>query len=493
MQRILSLSEKDFLTGISPSAHVQDQGLWSHMRDVTVVRDLFIGNDETGLLQGASEPSEFAELDDVPIAYARNITGSTDQVYYFGDAGHLYEHDISGATVTDKRDDTPITDAANGLAIFQPRDGTKYLYYWQKTQIGRWDLSGTHPTGWEDDWATGLNDTTWHPTHRLFDREYYGNGNQIGYIGDDGAAAEVHVPDALDLDVGARVNCLSDDGVYLVAGISNNTSTVINNISTSKVIFWDGNQSSWQREWDIPDSVILSIKRRGAVMEVVCSAGIYAFTFSEPPQLVLGPLDNQRVPDYDYPSQGAAAVLADALLFASQQEDAGTGTLGDISSFGKLAPQGPNAYLRPFGGLPTKPVLIMPDIEGSSIYVSCRARNFLYSISRLASGSTLTGPDTFARTIYIDLKRWWQIGRVVLFFESQLDEDDQVAVYLQPDPITEKTVGSVTGGGSRNKEFYTSVEAHEVMIKIAFLGGVPELRGIELWGDPLATPSHSRI
>lgn len=489
MRLILDITEKEMMTGISPSIHLQNRGLFATMRNTTVVRDMFVGNDEVGLLQPSPAPTTVASLSDTPFAYTRNVTGTTDQAYWLGNAGHLYEHDLSAGTVTDKRSGTPITDPANAIDIYQPRGGTKYLYYWQKTQIGRWDLSGSHPTGWTDNWATGLQSTSWHPRHRFLDRIFYANLNYIAYIGDDGAAGVEHVKTALDIPVAFRVNCLSDDSVYLVAGLSENTSTLSNQFSNSKVIFWDTNSSSWNREWDIPEATILSIKRVGAVMRAVCPSGVWQFTFNSPPQLVLGPLRlDTQTPSYNDPSQGAAAVLNDALLWASIND----GTNGDLSSFGKLSSQSPNAYLTPFGNLGTAtPRLIAPDIEANLIYVA--GSNKLYSVSYAGSGTGESGSDTYAETIYIDLNRWYQIGRAVIDFEGRITDGTQVRFSIKPDSETSAiTFGTYTGGTVRVKEFYNSVEARKAQLKLEWLVGSPGVRRIRLYGDPIENPTHSR-
>lgn len=493
MRKILELTEKEFLTGISPSAHVQNRGLWADMRNVTVVRDMSVGNDEVGLLQGAPTPSVNASLADTPFAYARDVNASTQLAYFLGTAGHLYEYSFSGVTATDKRSGTPITDPANGIFVMKHSTGTKRLYYFQKTQIGQWDMSGSYPTGWTDNYnTTNIESTDWHPPHRLFDRYAFGNGRYLGLIEDDGAGGLTVTPRALDFPADYRVNCVSDDGTYWVAGISTNTSALLSRIGSSKVIFWDGNQSSWSREWEIPDAAILSIKRVGTHMQAVCSRDIYAFSFNDPPQQVLANLQSTMAPSYATPTQYAAAVFGDALLWATAS---GSG-VGEISSLGKLTTQSPKSYQRPFGGLPTQPILIAPDLQRDSIFVVCSATNSLYTVPVAGAGVNLTGSTAYAKTIYIDLQRWWQIGRVVVNFENRIgasDATDQIRVSLGDEQDQSLTVfGSVTGGSIRVKEFYKSLEARKVAIQIEFLGGSPKVRSIELWGDPIELPTHSR-
>src|SRR3954468_15978532 len=122
MQKILELTEREFLTGIAPSALVQDKGLWSDMHDTTVIRDTFVGDTDLGLLQAvAPNTTPDITFTDNPICYTPAISGANDKAYFMGDAGHFYEYDISAGTSTDKRSGTPISNPANGLIIFQPR------------------------------------------------------------------------------------------------------------------------------------------------------------------------------------------------------------------------------------------------------------------------------------------------------------------------------------------------------------------------------------
>jgi hypothetical protein len=102
----------------------------------------------------------------------------------------------------------------------------------------------------------------------------------------------------------------------------------------------------------------------------------------------------------------------------------------------------------------------------------------------------------YAESIYIDLKRWYQIGRVVIEFEGRIISPDEIQVWIRNDQATAyHSVGTITGGSSatlRIKEFYTSFEASQLQLKIAFLGGTPKIRNIEVWGDPLTAPTHTR-
>jgi hypothetical protein len=494
MQKILDLSEKEFLTGISTSSQLQNTGLWSTMQNVTVVGDTSVGNTKLGLLQAVVQPGAptSAILSDQPLDYAKNITGSDTKVYFIGSSGHLYEYNIATGTATDKRSGTPITNPAAGIFVFKHDTGVTKLYYFQTGQLGQWDLSGAYPTGWTDNYySTNIASTQWHSVHKMFDEVYFANGNYIGKaIDNTGTGGLTITPRALDFPSDHRVNCIDDDGVYLVAGITANTSTGRTNLSRTRVIFWDKNSSSWNREYDIPDPAILSIKRVGSHMEAVCSRGIYAFSFTAPPQLMLGPLGVAQTPAYTVPTQNSAAVLGEALLWASEY----TGINGAISAYGKLTPQCPRAYLQPWGGLSAIPTIIAPDIEAGLIYLVCNGSNALHLVGTTGiSTAYISSTNCYAETIFIDLARWWQVGLVAVEFAEKIASPQQIRISLQPDTgVSATSIGTVIGGSINTKEFYTSVEARKLRLKVEFLAGVVPIRRIEVWGDPLERPTHTR-
>lgn len=484
MKKILELTEKEFLTGIAPSALVQDKGLWSDMHDTTVIRDTFVGDTDLGLLQAvAPNTTPDITFSDNPICYIPAISGSNDKAYFMGDAGHFYEYDISAGTSTDKRSGTPITNPANGLIIFQPRGGTRSLLYFQKSQIGKWDMSGSYPTGWTDNfYTTNMTNTSDHPTHKVFDQAFFGNGAYVGQIADDGAGGFSIDAHALDIQADEQVKCLSDDGVYLVIGTTSNTGTVASNMGRTRILFWDMSASSWSREWTIPEGQILAIRRVGAMMYAIGTRSIYAFTFNASPEPVLGPLAVADLPSYTNPHVGAA-VIGDAIVWPQSTQ---------IAAWGKLRPHLLRAYLKPFGNFPGQPTIIAPDIVTTALYVV--VANGLYTTG-LGSGSGASGDTVYAQTIFIDMKRWYQIGCLVVEFDGHLSGSQSVRFSLQNDrnnaAVVVGTATASTVGTIPLKEFYTSLEANTLRIKVEFLVGNVKIRRLAILGDPIERPTHT--
>lgn len=487
------------MTGIAPSSQIQDMGLWHKAKGVTVFRDMFLESDNVGLLQAAPAPTDIstvaiapgsgttAAMAGVPWAWAVRITATVQKLYFTTNDSDtdqwLYQIDLGSDAQPENvfNNSSLCSDPASGLFYFKHSTGAEYLYYFQLTQLGRYgDLAGS-PSN-TTAYSTGWQSTKWHSVHRLFDKFYACNGRYIASIADDGSGGMTVDKTALDLEPTERVNCLSDDGTFLVAGVTRNLSTDNLIRGQSRIIFWDTNSSSWQREWSIPDASIFSIRKVGGHMEALTSRGVFAFTFSGPPVQVLPYLSSTVTPDPTYPTQAAADVLGSALLFGGNTR---------LSSFGKLAPQMPNAYFQPFAGFTGTVSLVIASAKTNDIIVGTTSSK-LYRVKTTAAGTT----GVSAETIYIDLKRWWQVRKIVVGFDGQLGSGDEINIDVEPDDATSSsdwgTASFATNGAIRTKELYASIEARKLKLVVNFNGGTPRIRNIQGWGDPIETPTHTR-
>jgi hypothetical protein len=486
MQKILGLSGKEFMTGIAPSSQLQDKGLWHTAQGITVFRNPFLGSDDFGVLQAAPLPVDITNgvVDDVPIAWEADvISNSVKKLYVWGSSGQLYVIDISGDNMPTKLNVSALGTAANGLFMFKHSTGVKKLYYFRQSDLGWYgNILGT-PSFNTADYTSGIQTTTWHPTHRVFDRVYFGNGTNVGSVEDNGSGGLTVTASALDLTSEERVNCLSDDGTYLVIGATQNTSTDPLVHGKTRILFWDMAQSSWQREWPIEDASILSIKRNGSFMEAITTRGSFAFTFASPPVPLLPLMNTADMPDVQYPTQFAVDLLGGAVAF---------GGTGKVSTFGKVAPQLTTALFQPFAGFSGSVTMVAATAKTNDLYAGT-SNNKLYRVKLSGAGQT----GVSAKTIYIDLGRWFQIGRVVLGFDGQLASGDDLSIELQADDATSSTAwGSATyttNGAIRTKEMYGSLEARKLKLIINFNGGTPRVRTLDVWGDPIATPTHTRV
>lgn len=484
MQKILDLNEKEFLTGIAPSSQVQDKGMWSSALGIDPISALLIGNDATGLLQPGAAPIDItgSVVAGVPFAWDTDVsTTGTEDLYIWDDAGNLYLKPLindTGISLVGAMGSGP----ANGIFVMQHATGGKYIYLFFTGNIGRYgDLHGSPTIA---PYHSGLQSTKDHPIHPLFDRYYFGNGRYIGSAADNGGSDDLVIEnEALDFPAQYTVKTLSDDGTYLVAGITTTLSTDTLARGHSKVIFWDTNQDSWQREWMIPDAAILSIQRVGTAMMAVTTRGLFAFTFNSPPEQLLPYLSTDYAPDYGYPTQYAADVMGESIQIGGDSS---------ISTFGKVSPNVPNALLRPYAGFSGFVTMIASSAKTSRTFVGTSNSKMYVVIPGVPP--LLTGVS--AKTIYIDLARWWQVGLITLEFDGQLASGDDVSVSVEGDDATSSSAfGSATfaaNGAIRSKEMYGSKEARKLKLIINFNGGAARIRNIQVWGDPIETPTHTR-
>jgi hypothetical protein len=486
MQKIFEIGTKEFMTGIAPSSQLQTGGLWHHATGISVASDFTVGSDDIGILQAAPTPDDItgSVIADVVIAGALDA-GATDGVYYLWDkSGILYSIDLVG-------DNNPVKitvgsaagASANGLFIISHTTGVKRVYYFREGDFGYYgDLNGT-PSFHTAQYSTGVVSTPHHPTHRLFDRVYFGNGRYIGQVQDDGSGDIDYDSQALDFENDYITTCLSDDGTYLVAGITRTAGSTASLYGSSKVIFWDTSSDSWQREWDLPGETILSVRRVNQTMLAITARGIYTFTFNTPPQPLDYPLPSAAIPPYTFPTHGATTVLNEALL---------VGGTDLISSFGKLIPAMPNAFMQPFSSFNGSSIILIDSVRQGRLFVST-ADGKLY---RVTFGATpLTGVS--AETIFVDLKAWWQVRKVVLEFDGALTTSDEMSIQVQTDPeASAQDWGDATftdNGAIRTKDIFNSIDARKLKVIINFDAGAVKLRSFQVWGDPIEAPANPRV
>jgi hypothetical protein len=501
MKKIFELGPTQFLSGIASGSQLQNTGLFTRAEGITTVRNPFLESDEVGILQASPAPQDLTGsiILDTPIAWTvdpnDSVTGFP-MLYFWGDNGYLYSVDLTGdlppVNINVGESLGGMTLGANGLFVMQHSNDDKRVWYFRHEAIGFFDLSGA--SSFNNDEYTGLEDTIHHPVHTLFDRRYFGNGRYIGQIDDNGSGGLTVELQALDLQKGMTITTLSDDGHYLVAGATTYPPVLGGGIGslphgTTKIFFWDTNSSSWEREWTINDSAVYAIRRVGSVMYALTGRGLYEFTIDIPPKMVLSFMNVADAPSPQFPSHFTADVLGEALVWGN--------AAGSVSSYGKFIPSMKTAYMKPFAGFGSFDLsLICASAKTDDLYVGS-GEDKLYRVHWSGSDDgNLTGIR--AETIFIDLKRWWQIGRIVVEFDGRLQEDDDFRILLMPDSRDEN--GYLGGnssfedlGGIRVREIYCTLEARQLKLDLRFSGGSPRVHHIEIWGDPIESPTHNRL
>lgn len=484
MERLLTLNTDNFITGYSPYGEfLQRGGLFTSAPGINVFNSTYWG--AIAATEELTQIGDGTVVDSPQAGVVHNVDASTSYAYLLGSSGHFYRVALTASTVSDLRSGTPITNPANGIAIFQATGGTKYLYYWQKTQIGRWDLSGTYATGWTDNQFTGLTDTVYHKTHNFLRGVWYCNGDKIGSIVDDGAAGVTHSTNVLDFPSTHTATDITDDGFYLAVALNEISGEGIYE-SSPKIIFWNTFSSSWQREWRVPSRVVNSIRSIGRLIYITTDIGVFVCSYDEPPQLVFRYGNNVSGPGSGSGSQlvaSATATLFNGILFRST---VGASTV--LAYYGSIS-----AGVSPSFFTPTKLVGVTDLVlkfSNTQFLVGDAINNDLYVCIPVNLDTSVSTTFT-AETKYIDLKGRWDIKRIDLLFAEPLSSGDAVNIDVQKDEDTSAVdwgTASFTLNGAKQRVSLRNGagagnNAEYLKLILNITGGNPRIVGISVWGD----------
>jgi hypothetical protein len=475
MKKLLDLTNKALLTGRARGKWTGG-GIW----DAAQGLNPFLESDTyRGLVALGSTPTDKtgAVVVDIPVAYAKNEQGSTYFLYILGLSGHFYSVTPT-EVITNLRSATPINGPSNGMAIFKPRAASAAtMLFAREARIGTWDLSGTYPTGWNDSAYDPLTSTPHRPMHRLFDRVYYGNKNYIGMFSDDGTATIVHTAQALNLEGQETVTALGDDGRYLVAGISRAITESYNGLNRVRLIFWDGNKSSWDWETDIPNETsIRGIRRVGDTLYIIGKRAVYtaAFGFGAKPLFMFDSDEAIAFDAINYGHVGSIAPWGDGVIF---------GKLGTAIS--KMLPDTPRIVFNPLQGFTGDISLIIPDFLENKVYIGTRSSK-LYSYNLATAGASATPLTT--RNLPLDGR--YHIERAQIILPNGVGASDSIAIQIiGNDGASTATLPTITQAAYGNTRFLNiplpnHVTATHVKLSVTMSAGTPSFSDISLWGTP---------
>ena len=190
------------------------------------------------------------------------------KTYFYGDGGRIYQRTSAGVWSVLG---TVASSDGQGLEVHDD-----YLYYTQRSQIGRYGaLSGT-PT-FTDNWQTGLNSTTntkFAPIKAFKEGFAVGNGNDLGWW--DGA---VWTQNKIILPPGFEIRSLDVVDEFLVICAWRGTS--ITDSEQGLVFFWDGTATTFNFFVEIPEGgVNAALNSRNRLLSIVGSGGIIYQNYS---------------------------------------------------------------------------------------------------------------------------------------------------------------------------------------------------------------------
>ena len=481
MKKLLELGQAQLASGLNGGGFFNDVGgLWQ----AALGLNAFMSSDSlSGLVAGASasaEPGSGVVTDNLWAGASIVYGSNAGYLYLWGDGGKMYYTDLSGDNIV-VYTGTTVASPANGLDIFKTST-SNYLYYFQLTQIGRaaLDASGAI-TGYTSNWATGLQSTKHHPTHPFLDRLYYGNGYYVGYIYDVAGTA-TNLATALDMPTDWLATCLSNDGQYLVIGATKNLDTNSNPAgiyTETKILFWDTNANSWQKEYTLPSASINALKRVGSTIYAVCPEGVYAFNFNEQPVLIRE-LSNTNGIRFGFPN--AIDQYGDGVIFGNE-----------LTVVGKPASYAKRGIYTPL----LNPASTSGDV--GLIWVNPRINRVLLSTLnskwyRLTT-NTNGAPNKAWKTKLLDLGGRFKIQQIEFILGAALASGDAITVSVVNEALTATTFNAVSftndGAVTRVKtvpDASTPTDAPETELMgltLTITGGVPLIRKINVYGEPV--------
>lgn len=478
-QRILKIGVADFLTGIAPSAHIPNTGLFYEAEGVTPFFDIdAAGSAENGLLRAGPAATDFTtNIVDTVIAHVVTNFSGTPELYMLGGSGHFYKKGLGAGAATDLRSATPITNPEGGMVVWGPAGGTTYLYYLNNAKIGTWDLSGTYPTGWNDSVYTSSSISYLNTSiHKFVGNVYYGGSGAIGAIIDNGDTTASHSSNVLDFDPRAIASGLTDDGRYLVLAIT--TNLVGGNLSSAcKIYFWDTFSDSWNVEYEIKDPYIWALKSIGGVVYAFGQHGIYQVTFAGGVKKIF----SRQIANYGSFYDGIATNDIAAIFNNSVLMWGNTNT-SSVDTFGKMSPEVPSAYFQQFNIASGNIRHIIPDFDPGRVYVSTDTPK-LYGFD---FNNTTRETGVTPQTVFFELDQPADIVAVRVVFGAPLAVGDQLSVSVFSDEATAaKSFGSIAYTATRTTRSKTKrAKLHaedQFSLQLSFDAGAPKVKKVEVF------------
>lgn len=486
IQKLLTIDREQILSGLSMNNRFPSPGIF--MREIAVGLNPFISGTfgEEGLLRQVDGGQDLrgGVVTQNSMAAVNRVAGSGDgKAYFLGSGGHFYSLDTDTiATPSNLRSATPITNPVNAIAIYQPQGGTEYAYYWQQDQIGRWDISGSYPTGWTDNHFTGLQSFAYHPKHPFAGDVFYGNKDRIGKIYDNAGTAANNT-NVLDVPSNFRVLCLNDDGEHLIAGITTNLGDGELTAET-KIIFWDTFSPSWQHEWPLPDNSINAIVKHRSGFYAITQDAIYDFSFYAEPKMVWFGRDEGLI----YGNSTGATRFRDAVIYKPFAD------ITALALYGEVLPGFGPAYFTPFptGGSTQSLIHFITStdmIASLNTNASDRFIRWNWEDGSLGSWSAYS-----LATVPLPLPQESRVLQIDIVFDDKLADLDGISTLgfttTSGDLISFSTTSSSTDTSTARQSFFPqedSLPTDTVALAMDLVGSNCLIRKIEFYGEPIAT------
>ena len=496
---ILVLDGRNFQSGISMlGAHAERGGIFFKAAGVTPLFDagsalsvnngfLMAGAAGTAATYGSVTGNIIKMIPDGGVYYSGGLglIGVTDdnEIVKIALADGIPSGSLSAVNTT-----TPAM--TPGLVVFGI-SGAQTLIYRQISQIGKY-VSSTYT----DNYITsGINTDYFGAMHVHYglNKIIYGNGpGKLGTIDSVGTS----VTAALAFDTNSYCSALSDDGIYVIAALTRNSSADATLFNESKIIFWDGSRTTgFLRDFTITDPIIYSIQKTPIGIFAFGNTGIWQVTFDGVKKIFNhnpGVYLVTATAGIHY-GNGATSFFSDALIWGGQ---VGSSTARAVKSLGKLDSAALGAYLNPILGTASKNITALSgQLSKGYVFIADDTPQLKYY--PIGSGTPQTGVT--AQTVYFSVPKPLNIERVDVIFGEPLasgdtldldvyrDEDTSAVSFGDVSYTAQKATRrhsfrntSSTGGITSNLEVY-----QKFSLLLTFTAGTPKVARIEVFGSAI--------
>ena len=467
MKQIFQFSADDFMKqGVSTGKHTTEGGLFFQAYGI----DPFI---VPGLLQSGISASQFANTivnNDAMTYFLPSVSAGVGGDYVFGIGSN-------GTTASIYRIDSGYgVSAMAGLTASQALGFESFngnIYYSMNATIGQ--LTNFNNVVADASWNSQLMGLTAsaagteHPLHSFITDLYIGDGYRLhSYDGATKTAeAQVFPTDYTIIDI-------DDDGSYLViAAIKKGRTGLTKTIN--KIYFWDTLSDGWNGEWEIPEGKLTGISKSGNGNEMVAftGQGMYAFSISNAPQLIIPGSDSAYYPVSSNdlsPFSGAIQHQGGCLTWASG---------GHILKYGKIFNNLKNILTYP---------VTLANIK--SIYVDAYNRIIASTTDKKIYSITSTNGTGTLKTGSINLPQPTLIQKIKVYTKYVLTAGQSIQVQISNEAVgtiaIDRTFDSSTVDVTKLSWVLPCdqvVLANSINIDIVLTGGVT-FKKLELYGEP---------
>jgi len=471
--KILELNESHFITGITLGSQFQRGGLFWKADGINPLFEIFSQQgDAAGVLRAGSAATDITGA--VVVDTIGSMASGVAKLGMLGSGGNFYSIPLTtpDAAPTNLRSGANvITNPAIGMGVYKGN-----MLYAQLGQIGAWNMSNdAYPTGWTDNAYTGLQTTySDHQMHTFKDRIYVVNAGYIAMLPDATSGA---ITNMIDFSSEYRAKCLSDDGQFLVIGISQATGNANTIMNKAKICFWDTTDpNSWQREWELPEPDIISILRDDISMIAICPRGVYRFAYDMQPKKIM-PMVLAGTSTNVYPYIGTSWM--NIVCWAGADISIANDKV--VYAYGSPTPDFPPVLIKPVMGLTGNITTIKGDAIYSRLYIATDTPK-LYRVNLGGTAAT----SVSAQTIFLNLGAKFNIQKITITFAKALASGDSLNLDVASDYNATATdwgtYSFATHGAVQEVSITNSFKAKLLSLIFNFNGGNPGIRRIEVFG-----------